>query len=38
LKAYMDVSADDIQRVANQIFTEEGSTVLDVYPTADKRS
>ena len=37
LQAYMNVSADDIQRVAKQIFTEEGSTVLDVFPTADKK-
>ena len=37
LQAYMNVSAEDIQRVAKQIFTEEGSTVLDVIPTADKK-
>ena len=37
LQAYMSVSADDIRRVAKEIFTQEGSTVFDVTPTADKK-
>ncbi len=34
LRAYLDVTAEDVQRVAKKIFTKEGSTTLDVIPTA----
>ncbi len=33
LQAYLNVTPDDIQRVAKKIFTHEGATVLDVIPT-----
>jgi len=32
LRAYLDVSALDIQRVANKVFTKDGATIVDVIP------
>jgi zinc protease len=32
VQAYLDVTAADVQRVANKIFTKEGTTVVDVIP------
>lgn len=36
LQAYLNVTPDDIKRVATKIFTSEGSTTLDVNPTEGK--
>ncbi len=37
LHAYLNVTTEDVQRVAKKIFTEEGATILDVVPTPDKK-
>jgi zinc protease len=36
LQAYLNVTPEDIKRVATKIFTTEGSTTLDVNPTEGK--
>ncbi len=38
VEAYLNVSAEDIQRVAGKIFTKEGSTTVDVVPVKKKES
>jgi zinc protease len=36
LQAYLNVTPEDVQRVAKKIFTKEGATVLDVIPKPNK--
>jgi len=38
VEAYLNVTADDVQRVAKKIFTEEGITISDVVPAKPKAS
>ena len=38
IEAYMKVTPDDVQRVANKYFTREGVTVLDVEPAGLKKT
>ncbi len=36
LQTYLDVTPEDVQRVAKKIFTQEGVTVVDVTPSQDE--
>ena len=38
IECYMKVTPDDIQRVARKVFSKEGSTVVDVHPTAQDKA
>jgi predicted Zn-dependent peptidase len=38
VEAYLNVTTDDIQRVAGKMFNHEGSTTVDVVPAKKKES